>query len=89
MVEGRIAGAQGDGGAEMLAQQVLEEEEEERLAKGFRISTCLNHCLNVQVGEVEVLTSVGPLVAAEVVVEVGAGLETLDRHTFQIPMAQM
>ena len=54
----------------------------------LRILTCLNHCRNVQVKEVELLTLVGPLVAAEeVVVEVGAGLGTLDRRTFLIPTA--
>ena len=58
----------------------------------LRILTCLNHCRNVQVKEVELLTLVGPLVAAEevvveVVVEVGAGLVTLDRRTFLIPTA--
>jgi len=68
----------------MLAQVL----EGEKLVKGFRILTCLNHCRNVQVKEVELLTLVGPLVAAEeVVVEVGAGLGTLDRRTFLIPTA--
>jgi hypothetical protein len=66
------------------------EEDEERLAKGFRISTCLNLCQNVPVKEVA-LISVGPLVAEVVVgvVLVAPGLVTLGRHTFQIPMAQM
>jgi len=83
MVEGRIGGAQE---VQMLA--LVQEEEGERSDKGFRKSTCLNHCRNALVEEVEP-TLVGPLVVAEVVVAVGAGLGTLDRRTSQILMAQM
>lgn len=85
MVEGKIGGAQGGGVVEVLAQAL--EEAGERLAKEFRTLTCLNHCQNVQAKEVAHI-SVGPLVAEVVVGEVGAGLVTLDRHTFLIPMVQ-
>jgi len=85
MVEEKIGGAQGDGVVEVLAQVL--EEDGERLAKGFRISTCPSHCQNVQVKEVAHI-SVGPLVEEVVVGAVGAGLVTLDRHTFQIPTVQ-